>query len=149
MWKPLTHRSAALALAAVLTLGAAAGCGDDQPAGDDSGGPTTPGPTAGAPETATPSPTASPTADVELLEYEISGGRADPPLERVTVDRGTRVRIVVTSDEPDEIHLHGYDLEAEVAPGEEGVIEFVADQDGLFELETHHTQLVLLQLVVQ
>ena len=150
MWNTPTRR-AAVALGAVLALGTTAACGGDdstdvdgRPAGSPAA--TT---TSGAPDTGRPSPTASPATDVELLEFDISGGVADPPLSRVTVDRGTTVRIVVTSDEADEIHLHGYDLQAEIGPGEEGVIEFVADESGLFELETHHSGLRLLQLAVQ
>lgn len=95
-----------------------------------------------------PTPTA-PADEVELFEFEIVDGRASPPLERATVDQGASVRIVVTSDRPDQVHLHGYDLSADVGPSEEGVIELVADQTGLFELETHETGLVLLQLQVQ
>ncbi|MGH3681613.1 MAG: hypothetical protein ACRDT2_15385 [Natronosporangium sp.] len=98
---------------------------------------------------ATPTAPASPAEDVQLLEFDIADGQASPPLDRVTVDRGTTVRIVVTGDQPDELHLHGYDLSARIGPGEQGVIEFVADQTGLFELETHDTALVLLQLQVQ
>lgn len=96
-----------------------------------------------------PSPSPSPADDVTLIELAIADGEVDPPVGRETVEQGTTVRIVVTSDRADVAHLHGYDLETAVGPGEEGVIEFVADQDGLYELETHDTQLVLLQLLVE
>jgi hypothetical protein len=62
---------------------------------------------------------------------------------------GNTVRITVTSDEHDELHVHGYDLEAELMPGEPGTIEFVANQTGLFEVEGHHSGLQLFQLVVK
>jgi hypothetical protein len=97
----------------------------------------------------TPATPATTEGDVELFEFQIAGGKASPPLDRATVDQGATVRIVVTSDQPDEVHLHGYDRSAAVGPGEQGVIEFVADQAGLFELETHESGLVLLQLQVQ
>jgi hypothetical protein len=148
-WRSLARRAAVAlgaALGAVLLLGAAA-CGAGSQTDVDGGpaaSPTATG-TADAPATGEPSPA----ADVELLEFEISGGVADPPLSRVTVERGSTVRIVVASDAPDEIHLHGYDHQADVGPGEEGVIEFMADESGLFELETHHSGLVLLQLAVR
>lgn len=101
-------------------------------------------------EHGSPSPTAEPTTEPdELFEFTIAGGAASPPLERATVAQGSLVRIVITSDIPDEVHLHGYDLAADLAPGEPGVIEFVADQAGLFELETHEGPLILLQLVVE
>jgi hypothetical protein len=98
---------------------------------------------------ATPSTPASPPADAHVFEFEITDGRASPPLERASVQHGETVRIVVTGDQPDEVHLHGYDLTTEVGPGRPGVIEFEAGQTGLFELETHETGLVLLQLQVQ
>jgi hypothetical protein len=99
---------------------------------------------------AAPAPEESPTAGPdETFEFEVTDGRADPPLDRATVAQGSLVRIVVTSDRADEVHLHGYDLDAHLAPGEPGVVEFTADQTGLFELETHETGLVLLQLVVR
>lgn len=94
-------------------------------------------------------PTAPTTSADELFEFQIANGQANPPLERATVEQGATVRMVVTSDRPDEVHLHGYELSANVGPGVEGVIEFVADRTGLFELETHETGLVLLQLQVQ
>jgi hypothetical protein len=71
----------------------------------------------------------------------IGGGRID-------VDLGEEVRIVVTSDVEDEAHLHGYDLIAEVGPGLEGVIEFVADIPGIFELELEQSGLELARLQV-
>ena len=72
-----------------------------------------------------------------------------PPPGRTNVARGERVRVVVRSDSPDEVHVHGYDREAPVAPGADAVIEFVADQSGLFEVETHESGLVLTQLLVR
>lgn len=89
------------------------------------------------------------TAPAERFEFEIADGRASPPLDRATVARGSTVQIVVTSDQPDELHLHGYDLTVRVGPGEPGSVEFTADQTGLFELEVHDAGLVLLQLIVE
>ena len=140
---------AGLAVAALVGLGLA-GCGD----GNGDGDPATPAPTTGGP-TATggaPTPTRAAPATPEpdaLFEFEIVDGRASPPLDRAAVRQGSTVRIVVTSDVADELHLHHYDLVAEFGPGEPGVIEFTADEAGLFELETHHTGLVLLQLQVE
>lgn len=133
VWNSIVSRAAACLLAAVL-----AGCG---------GGSDTP-----PEQSPTPPATEQPgqTADaVETIEISIVDGRVEPALDRVAVDQGETVRIVVSSDVPDEVHLHGYDLEAAVSPDEDAVIEFVADQTGLFELETHEQGLILLQLQVQ
>lgn len=83
------------------------------------------------------------------FEFDIVDGSASPSLLRESVGQGATVRIVVTSDRADELHLHGYDETAEVGPDQPGVIEFVADQTGQFELETHDSGIVLLQLQVQ
>lgn len=65
------------------------------------------------------------------------------------VPLGATVRLVlVNEDDHDEFHLHGYDLLAMVDAGEEGVIEFVADTAGRFELESHETGDLILVLIV-
>lgn len=79
----------------------------------------------------------------------ITDGEVTPPLDRVNVTLGEQVRIEVSSDQSYELHLHGYDLSADVTPGEPAVLEFTADLPGRFELEAHNAHLQLLQLVVQ
>jgi hypothetical protein len=76
-------------------------------------------------------------------------GQVQPPPDRVNVDLGDRVRIVIVSDENDEAHLHGYDLSTDIGPAQDEVLQFTADQPGLFELETHDSGLLLTQLVVE
>jgi hypothetical protein len=55
----------------------------------------------------------------------------------------------VTSDEQMEIHLHGYDIEREVAPGGPATLSFEADLTGRFEIEDHESEEVLGVLIVQ
>lgn len=85
----------------------------------------------------------------EIFTFTIAGGVADPQLEQHRVAQGSTVRIEVTSDVADELHLHGYDETADVTAGETAVIEFTADLTGRFELETHETGLTLLDLLVE
>lgn len=140
---------AALAVAALAALVGLAGCGQDDPEPVPVE-PATPAATAtgGIGQTPTPDPTETAGPDA-VFEFAITDGRAEPPLDRHTVAQGSTVRIEVTSDQADELHLHGYDLDADVSPGEPAVIEFTADQTGLFELEAHESALVLLQLQVE
>ncbi|MDQ7907610.1 hypothetical protein RB614_24110 [Phytohabitans sp. ZYX-F-186] len=91
----------------------------------------------------------SPATDARLVEVTVRGGEVDPAPGRVTVRKGERVRLVVHSDVADEVHVHGYDREAAVGPGHDATIEFVADQTGLFEVETHETGMLLTQLLVR
>lgn len=83
------------------------------------------------------------------ITVTIAKRRVAPPTGRVTVSKGQLVRITVTSDVSDELHVHGYDLGARLPAGTPGSVEFRADKTGLFEVETHETELVLFQLVVR
>jgi plastocyanin len=89
------------------------------------------------------------TATVKEIAVSIAGRRVTPPPGRVEVAKGQTVRITVTGDAADEAHVHGYDKEAELKPGVPATIEFVADQSGLFEVETHGSKLQLCQLLVR
>jgi FtsP/CotA-like multicopper oxidase with cupredoxin domain len=67
----------------------------------------------------------------------IAGGRVDGGVRTITVKKGDQVRIVITSDAPDELHLHGYDIEKEAEPGKPARFDVTADLEGVFELESH------------
>lgn len=150
-------RTAATLAAAALAALLLAGCGqDDDPsvatpstvptsAAPSNATPTAPTPTA----TSTPSASASTTAVDQQITVTIAKKRVDPPTGRVTVRKGQLVRITVTSDVADELHVHGYDLGARLPVGTPGSVEFRADKTGLFEVETHESELVLFQLVVR
>ena len=62
---------------------------------------------------------------------------------------GSQVRLQVTSDVDDELHVHGFDIEEPLEAGRTTMVEFTADQQGVFEVETHETELELLQLAVR
>ena len=64
------------------------------------------------------------------------------------VQQGERVRLVVEADVSDEVHVHGYDLLADVSPSEPAVIVFRADAPGVFEVELEGAGLPLLELTV-
>lgn len=76
-----------------------------------------------------------------VVRINVRGGRA--PLERVTVRRGQQVVLVVTSDVSDHIHLHGYNVLRDVAPGKPARLAFRATIPGRFdvELEDRHVQI--------
>jgi Cupredoxin-like domain len=89
------------------------------------------------------------TSDLVAVEVTIVDGTVDPPPARVEVPKGTTVRITVASDQPDRLHIHGYDAEVALTPGRPTTIDLVTDQTGLFEVETHEQRLQLFQLVVR
>ena len=71
-----------------------------------------------------------------LLAIDIVGGRPQGGVQHLTVDKGEQVTVRVTSDGvEDEVHLHGYDLTQDVAPGAPANIRFEATITGRFEIE--------------
>jgi hypothetical protein len=67
----------------------------------------------------------------------------------VDVLRGRTVRLRVTADVSDEVHVHGYDRFAEVAPDRPAIIEFVADIEGIFEVELEGARQLIVELKVE
>ena len=58
--------------------------------------------------------------------------------DEVEVGEGDRVRLrITTSGVPTEVHLHGYDLQRDVAPGGPAPLSFDADLTGRFEIGDH------------
>lgn len=82
------------------------------------------------------------------MQIVVAGGVVNPPAERVPVPLGNTVRLVITSDVADEIHVHGYDLSTEVAAGGTAEMEFVADVPGIFEVELEDAVIPLVELEV-
>jgi plastocyanin len=78
----------------------------------------------------------------------VRGGEPVGGVETIEVERGDTIRFTVSSDQPDEVHVHGYDLERPVAPGAPARFSFTADADGIFEVELHgsHTQIASLEV---
>ena len=85
-----------------------------------------------APEEEPPAPPEPEVARIRMRDGSVVGGADD-----IEVTRGDTVRIVVTSDAPDEIHLHGYDITRAPAPGKPARFQFRADAEGAFEIESH------------
>jgi len=72
------------------------------------------------------------------FDLEIRGDGMSP--EEVSVREGDRVTMSITSERPVEVHVHGYDLEQEVEPGEPTELSFEADLTGRFPMENHETE---------
>lgn len=143
------HRpSTCLWLAAALAL---SGCASgDDPAGSSTT--TSPAATSSAsPSETSGSGSATPAEAQQGIEVSVAvrDGKVRPATRRVEVEKDTRVRLLVTSDVDDEVHVHGYDIEETLEAGRTTTIEFVVDQSGVFEVETHETELALLQVAVR
>lgn len=81
------------------------------------------------------------------FEVEIRDDGMRP--EEVSVREGDRVTLGIKSDRSVEIHVHGYDLEREVEPGETIDLSFEADLTGRFPVEDHETEEELGVLLVE
>jgi plastocyanin len=67
----------------------------------------------------------------------IKGGKVVGGPPDIKVKKGDHVRIVVSSDAHDDVHLHGYDIEKPVEPGQPAQFNFTANIEGIFEIESH------------
>ncbi len=69
--------------------------------------------------------------------------------DEITVGEGDEVRLRITSNEPLNFHLHGYDLEEEIEPDEPTELAFDATITGRFEIENEQTHEELGAFLVQ
>jgi heme/copper-type cytochrome/quinol oxidase subunit 2 len=79
----------------------------------------------------------------------VAGGKVETAARRVAVSSGDRVRIQVSSDVADEVHVHGYDLSKDVGPGKPATIEFTANLPGVWEVELENAKRKLFDLEVR
>ncbi|MER5763088.1 hypothetical protein [Streptomyces sp. NPDC002082] len=100
---------------------------------------------------AAPSPTPPEAAqDTDrTVTITVRDGKVSPAPGRVELTRGERVALRVTSDRADTLHVHGFDKELALPAGQEATLILTADRTGLFEVETHESDLVLTQLLVR
>ncbi len=82
-----------------------------------------------------PTTTAPPEPAFDTVRITVVGGRPKGGVKRATIVQGRDVVLVVRADVSDHVHLHGYDLMADVAPGAPARLRFTADVPGRFEVE--------------
>lgn len=139
---------ALLALVASLSTG----CGDDEP-NTSTTVTTAATSTAASPSStvvsAAPSSTTAGTIDgTRVIDVVFSHGRVAGGVRTEVVPLGDKVRLRVTSDVAEEVHVHTYDVMADVAPGQTVELELTATIPGRFEveLEKEGRQLVVLEV---
>jgi hypothetical protein len=152
--------AAVAALAIVLFLVLRPGDDDDSPDTTAAAQTTTP-------ETTTEATTEEATTEEATTEETPTTTQAEPPPEgpqrvvvvvqngqpvggvkHVPIEQGKNVVLIVRADVEDEVHLHGYDLAAEVAPGQPARIRFRASDVGEFEVELEERGVPIAELVV-
>lgn len=71
---------------------------------------------------------------LEAIEIAYSPGER---ARTYNVAQGTRVRLILTTHEPVDLHLHGYDIVAKAIPRAPAIITFHAEHAGRFALVVH------------
>ena len=82
------------------------------------------------------------------INVAVANDNVSPAPTKIAVPLGSRVVLTVTSDVADKVHVHGYELEELVKAGGSVSFDFIADQAGVFPVETHTSEKLLLELQV-
>jgi hypothetical protein len=119
------------------------------PGGDDEATPATTAAQATTAGTTTAATTTAPAAPQAVrISVSVPGDKA-PTVKHFTVQQGSQVVFVITSVLADEVHLHGYDLSADVAPGKPATIRFKATAPGRFEAELESRSIPIAEIEVR
>jgi plastocyanin len=124
----------AAAVVAVLAFVIASPGGDDE--GDNAAQTTPAAETGTGTETETQAEAPAP-PEPEVTRIRVRGGEVVGGPAEINAKKGDTVVIVVSADAPDDIHLHGYDIEKKVAPGQPARFRVKANLEGEFEIESH------------
>jgi exo-beta-1,3-glucanase (GH17 family) len=142
----------AVALAGVLAASACSTGGSDSSSSSSSAPSSS---SSSSSSSATSSGSSSPTAaselpaNVKVYPVRITGKTVTPAPSNVDLPLGHTLRLVVTSDHNDQIHVHGVDIEKDLKAGQPLTIEIKPTQSGVYEVETHHPPLTLMHIVVR
>ena len=74
-----------------------------------------------------------------MRTVRLRGGAPVGEVRTLSYRRGDRIRLRITADAPDEVHVHGFDVEKPVGPGKPARFNIEADIEGRFEVELHGT----------
>ena len=105
--------------------------------------------------TTTPRPTTTPRRAAArarravAVRVRVRRGRVLGGIRRTSVTRGRRVVLTVSADVRDEVHVHGYDLKRDVAPGAPARVAFGARLAGRFEIELERRGQLIAELEVR
>ena len=138
------NRNARLTVLAAVVVAAAVAFVVLKPGGGDRpSGSTTATSTRTAPRVATTRP-----SPPRVPRIRVVGGRPAGATQKIRVSRGRMVRFSVVADVSDEVHVHGYDLTRNVAPGRPASFAFPARIEGVFEIELHRRGAQIAELTV-
>jgi hypothetical protein len=100
--------------------------------------------------TTTEATTTAPPPEPQVVQARIVvPGDVAPTVKRFSVQHDRQVVLVVESALTDHVHVHGYDLMADIAPGAPATIRFKATAPGRFEIELEDRGLQIGELEVR
>jgi plastocyanin len=97
----------------------------------------------------TPNPSASPSSCDVAHQITVTGSKVSPPPSTVDVKAGCEVRLTVTADRTSQVHVHVVNLEKPITAGQPVTIDFTPTQQGVYEVELHDPDLLLVKLAVR
>ncbi len=157
----LRHAPILVVVAAALLLGA---CGADEPAGGagangdgakqagsggDGDGDKPAGKKSKSKQKTEPKDQPEPSFEGTVVSVKVSNGDVTFDPTEAAVGVGEKLRIEVTSDAADEVHVHGYDVTEDLKAGKRATIDLTADIPGVFEVELEQSHTPLFELTVQ
>ena len=120
-----------------------------RPAGDEGGDVDTAGRTATRTTETRAATTTTLPRRPDVARINVRGSRPLGGARKLSVRRGATVRIVVTADVADHVHVHGFDLMRDVRPGRPARFRFRARLVGRFEIELEDLGLPIAELEVR
>jgi hypothetical protein len=143
--RPGSRAGAAGALAAVALVAVLAGCGGSaSPGAGASSSASGSGPADARPSGTTPA--GQPAVE---LTIQVHGSTVTPAPASVDVPVNRPVRLTVTADRTTRVHVHVVDIEKPVTAGKAATIDFTPTQQGVYEVELHDPDLLLVKLAVR
>jgi len=86
-------------------------------------------------QTETTTEAEQPPSPPPVPNVRVRGGEPVGGIQELEFEKGETAEFFVNSDVADHVHVHGYDLMKDVAPGKPAKFKFKADVDGQFEVE--------------
>jgi hypothetical protein len=100
-------------------------------------------------EATTTTPTTTVNSGPHRIAVVVAGGQVAGGVKTVPVQQNEQILLVVRADVSDEVHVHGYDVMRDVAPGAPAQIALRATIPGRFDVELEDRKLRILELEVR
>ncbi|MBA2348589.1 MAG: hypothetical protein H0V81_09880 [Solirubrobacterales bacterium] len=84
-----------------------------------------------------------------ILTVRFANGEPEGGVRTLRFEKGEEVAFKVVSDVAEEIHVHGFDIYRDVAPGRSATFRFDAEFDGKYEIEMHDAAVQIASLEIQ